>query len=45
MKTITLRLEDEFHKKIKLKTVQEDTTIQDYIVNLIKNDLLEKNKK
>lgn len=38
-KTISLRLENELHKKIKLITVNEETTIQRYLVNLIKEDL------
>lgn len=38
-KTISLRLENELHKKIKLITVNEETTIQQYLVNLIKKDL------
>lgn len=46
LKTITLRLDDEVHKTIKIKTVQEETTIQDYITKLIMKDLeLNKNKK
>lgn len=45
MKSITLRLEDELHKQIKLKTVQEETTIQEYIVSLIKKDMKIKDKK
>lgn len=39
IKTITLRLEDELHKQLKLKTVTEDTTIQDYVLTLIKQSL------
>jgi predicted DNA binding CopG/RHH family protein len=43
LKTITLRLDDELHKELKIKMAQEGTTIQDYIVNFIKKDL-EKSK-
>ncbi len=38
-KTVSLRLNNELHKKIKLITVNEDTTIQRYLVELIKKDL------
>lgn len=39
IKTITLRLEDDLHKQLKLKTVTEDTTMQDYVIKLIKKSL------
>jgi predicted HicB family RNase H-like nuclease len=39
IKTITLRLEDELHKQLKLTTVAEDTTMQDYVIKLIKKSL------
>jgi hypothetical protein len=39
IKTITLRLEDELHKQLKLTTVVEDTTMQDYVIKLIKKSL------
>lgn len=46
MKSITIRLEDNIHKNLKMKTVADDTTIQDKIVLLIKEYLeSEKNKK
>lgn len=46
MKTVTLRMEDEFHKKLKLKMVNEEKTMQDYIIELIANDInKEKNSK
>jgi predicted DNA binding CopG/RHH family protein len=42
VKTITLRLEEELHKELKLKTIQDGTTIQNYITELIKKDLKKK---
>ena len=44
MKTITLRMDDDLHKKIKFKTVKEETTIQNYITELIKKDLENQSK-
>ena len=44
MKQITIRLDDELHKKIKYLSVDIDTSINEYIVGLIKQDL-EKRKK
>jgi len=41
MKTITLRLEDEMHKQLKIKVTQEDTTMQDKLVELIEKYLEE----
>ena len=45
IKTITLRLDDELHKQLKLKTVSDETTIQEYLINLIKKSLEEKKTK
>lgn len=42
-KNIVLRVEPEFHQQIKLYVTMKNTTLQDYIVGLIKNDM-EKNK-
>lgn len=39
MKSLTVRISDELHKQLKFKVVAEETTIQDYIVKLIKRDL------
>lgn len=39
IKTITLRMDDELHKKLKIKTVLEDTTIQEYLTTLIQREL------
>lgn len=38
-KTISLRLDNELHKSIKLIAVNEETTLQKYLVDLIKKDL------
>lgn len=39
MKSLTVRIDDELHKELKFKMVENETTIQDYIVDLIKKDL------
>lgn len=44
MKNITIRMDDEIHKALKLKTISDDITIQDKILNLIK-EYVENNKK
>ncbi|QAT40851.1 hypothetical protein [Clostridium sp. JN-9] len=45
IKAITIRLDDELHKKVKHKMVELDTSIQEYVINLIKKDLKEKESK
>lgn len=42
-KNIVLRVEPEFHQQVKLYVTMNNTTLQDYIVGLIKDDM-EKNK-
>ena len=44
-KTMTIKLDEEFYKKIKLKALQENKTIKDYILNLVKEDLRKEEKK
>lgn len=44
-KTMTIRLDEELHKRIKLKAVKEGKTVKDYILNLVKKDLGEEEKK
>ncbi len=39
MKNIAFPVEDELHKKIKIKATEEGKTIKDYIIELIKKDL------
>lgn len=39
IKTLTLRLDDDFHKALKLKCTQEDTDMTTYILNLIRKDM------
>ena len=43
-KIISIRVEPELHKQLKMIAVLENTTLQDYIVGLIKKDM-EQNKK
>lgn len=38
-KTITIRIDDELHKKIKVAIAQKGITLKDYIVQLVENDL------
>lgn len=42
-KNIVLRVDQDFHKQVKLYVTMNNTTLQDYIVGLIKNDI-EQNK-
>lgn len=44
-KTMTIRLDEELHKRIKLKAVKEGKTVKDYILNLVKEDLRKEEKK
>lgn len=44
-KTMTIRLDEELHKRIKLKAVKEGKTVKDYILNLVKQDLEKEGKK
>jgi LEA14-like dessication related protein len=43
-KNILLRVEPDFHQQVKLHVTMNNTTLQEYIVGLIKKDL-ETNKK
>ena len=43
MKAIPLRMSEEFHKELKIKGAKDRTTMQKYIIELIKKDL-ERNK-
>lgn len=43
-KNIVLRVEPDFHQQVKLYVTMNKTTLQDYIVGLIKNDM-KQNKK
>lgn len=42
-KNIVLRVEPEFHQQVKVYVTMKNTTLQDYIVGLIKKDM-EQNK-
>lgn len=44
-KNIVLRVEPEFHQKIKLYVTANNTTLQEYIVGLIKKDQEQKKQK
>ncbi len=38
-KTMTIRIDAELYKKIKIAVAERETTLKDYIVNLIEADL------
>lgn len=38
-KTITIRIDEELHKKIKIAIAQDGVTLKEYIINLINKDL------
>lgn len=42
-KQLSVRVNEEIHKQMKLYAVEQGTTIQDYLMNLIKKDM-EKHK-
>lgn len=42
-KAINFKVDDVLYKQVKIKVINNDTTIKDYIINLIKQDL-EKDK-
>lgn len=44
-KTMTIRLDEELHKKIKLKSVKENKSIKNYILGLVLEDLEKEKKK
>lgn len=44
-KNIVLRVVPEFHQEVKLYVTMNNTTLQDYIVGLIKKDLEQKKQK
>lgn len=39
MKTLGIKVDDEFHKKMKIRTIELNCSIKDYIIHLIKKDL------
>lgn len=45
VKSITLHVSEEFHKKVKLHTSREDIKIKDYIISLVRKDLENKQNK
>jgi predicted DNA binding CopG/RHH family protein len=38
-KTITIRVDEELYKKIKVEVATRGTTLKDYILNLIEQDM------
>lgn len=42
--SMTIRLDEELHKKIKIKATMEGKTVTDYILELVNKDLEESNK-
>ncbi|WP_294065494.1 toxin-antitoxin system HicB family antitoxin [uncultured Fusobacterium sp.] len=39
MKNISFKVEDEFHKQLKIKATEEGKSIKEYVIELIKKDL------
>lgn len=39
MKKLTIRMEDELHKKVRIKLIHEDKSLQGYIIDLIEKDI------
>ena len=39
MKTLGIKVDDEFHKKMKIRTIELNCSIKDYIIHLMKKDL------
>lgn len=39
MKNISFKVEDEFHKKIKIKATEEGKSIKEFILDLIRKEL------
>lgn len=39
MKNISFKVEDEFHKEIKIKATEEGKSIKEFILDLIKKEL------
>lgn len=39
MKNISFKVEDEFHKKIKIKATEDGKTIKEFILDLIRKEL------
>ena len=44
MKTLGIKVDDEFHKKMKIRTIELNCSIKDYIIHLIKKDLQKENE-
>ena len=44
-KLISIRMDSKLHKKLKMITVENDTTLQDYIYKLIEKDIEQYEKK
>ncbi|GEK35436.1 hypothetical protein [Kurthia sibirica] len=44
-KSITIRLDTELHKQIKLRAIELDKTVKDYLIELVRADLLAKEGK
>ena len=44
LKRVTFLVDDELYKKSKIKTIQNDQNMTEYLIGLIKNDLGEEEK-
>lgn len=39
MKRITVELENDFHKKVKIRALSTDKTMKDYVLDIIKKEM------
>lgn len=44
MKHITIRMDEDLHKRVKYRLIEEDKSIQKYVIDLIENDLNKEDK-
>lgn len=45
MKAFTVRIDEELHKELKIMLINKGESIQNYVINKIKEDLAKENKK
>ena len=45
MKAFTVRIDEELHKELKIMLINKWESIQNYVINKIKEDLAKENKK
>lgn len=43
-KTITIRVPEDFHRQVKVKSASEGLSVKDYLIKLVEEDLKRDNK-